>query len=110
MHTYDLTAIDPALAYALRRLRRDSGITQEDVAFVAGLTVASIARIERGATNPRWTTVRRIICALDVGLPELVTMVEDDPSVSSAPAFQDANGGMSCCWPSKGLTLDSDSF
>lgn len=79
MPTHDLTAIDPALAYALRRLRRDSGNTQETVAFSAGLTVAALARIERGVTNPRWITVRRILCALDVGLPEFVTMVEDAP-------------------------------
>jgi predicted transcriptional regulator len=77
MPTHDLMATDPALAYALRRLRRDSGNTQETVAFNAGLTVASLARIERGITNPKWTTVRRIIRALEITLPELITMVED---------------------------------
>lgn len=77
MPAHDPIAIDPALAYALRRLRQDAGNTQETIAFSAGLTVASLARIERGITNPRWGTVRRIICALNVSLPELVTMVED---------------------------------
>jgi predicted transcriptional regulator len=68
---------DPALACALRRLRRASKNTHENIAFSAGITVASLARIERGVTNPRWTTVRRIITALDVSLPELIASVED---------------------------------
>jgi transcriptional regulator with XRE-family HTH domain len=68
---------DPALARALRCLRQASGDTQEDVAFTAGITVASLARIERGEANPRWTTIRRIAKALDVSLHELVTILED---------------------------------
>jgi transcriptional regulator with XRE-family HTH domain len=63
---------DQALAGALRRLRRASGNTQEHVAYEAGITVAALARIERGEANPRWTTVRRIAKALGVSLSELV--------------------------------------
>lgn len=70
---------DQALACALRRLRQDSGSTQEDVAYNAGITVAALARIERGKTTPRWTTVRRIVSALNVSLAELVAAVEDAP-------------------------------
>lgn len=77
MSTQDLT--DQALACALRRLRQDSGSTQEAVAHSAGITVAALARIERGQTNPRWTTVRRITGALKVSLAELVGAVEDAP-------------------------------
>lgn len=77
MPTYDLT--DQALAYALRRLRKMSGSTQEDLAFRAGITAAALARIERGNANPRWTTVRRIISALEVSLAELVAAVEEAP-------------------------------
>jgi transcriptional regulator with XRE-family HTH domain len=77
MPTHDPT--DPDLAWALRSLRRANGNTQENIAFNAGITVTSLARIERGITNPRWTTVRRIIRALDVSLPELVTSIEDAP-------------------------------
>ena len=75
MHTPDLT--DPTLAIALRRFRRESGNTQEDIAFNAGITVAALARIERGAANPHWTTVRRIAGALEISLAELVLAVED---------------------------------
>jgi transcriptional regulator with XRE-family HTH domain len=67
---------DPALACALRGLRRDRGSTQEDAAYKAGITVATLARIERGQASPRWTTVGRIISALGVSLAELVVAVE----------------------------------
>jgi transcriptional regulator with XRE-family HTH domain len=68
---------DQALARALRRVRRANGSTQEDVAHNAGITVAALARIERGKANPRWTTVRRITSALEISLAELVVAVED---------------------------------
>jgi predicted transcriptional regulator len=71
------TSTDQALACVLRRVRRDQGSTQEDVAYNAGITVAALARIERGKANPRWTTVRQIASALEVSLAELVVMVED---------------------------------
>jgi transcriptional regulator with XRE-family HTH domain len=75
MPTHEIT--DRALARALRRLRNETGGTQEDVAYEAGITVAALARIERGETNPRWTTVGRIIRALGVSLSELAVEVED---------------------------------
>jgi transcriptional regulator with XRE-family HTH domain len=68
---------DQALACALRRLRRDSGSTQEDLAYNAGITVGALARIELGHSNPGWTTVKRITSALKISLAELVAAVED---------------------------------
>jgi transcriptional regulator with XRE-family HTH domain len=67
---------DPALAAVLRRLRYERGDTQEDLAHRAGLTVAALARIERGHANPTWTNVRRIAIALDVSLAALGEAVE----------------------------------
>jgi transcriptional regulator with XRE-family HTH domain len=70
------TQVDPALASTLRRLRRERGETQEDLAHRAGLTVAAFARIERGHANPTWTTVRRIADALEITLAALGEDVE----------------------------------
>jgi transcriptional regulator with XRE-family HTH domain len=67
---------DLALAATLRRMRIERGDTQEDLAHMAGLTVAAYARIERGHANPTWTTVRRIAAALDVSLAGLADAVE----------------------------------
>ena len=73
---------DAALARALLSLRRERHQTQEDLAHTAGLTVTAYARIERGTTNPTWTTVRRIATALDITIGELGQAVErhDDPA------------------------------
>jgi predicted transcriptional regulator len=37
---------------------------QEDLAHDTGITVAALARIERGQANPRWTTIKGIASAL----------------------------------------------
>lgn len=72
-------ATDQALAYALRQLRLDRASTQEELAHEAGITVAQIARIERGQADPHWTTVRRIADALELSLVDLVVAIEDAP-------------------------------
>jgi transcriptional regulator with XRE-family HTH domain len=59
---------DKQLAEEIRRTREQRGETQEAVARRAGLTVAAYARIERGTSNPRWTTVMCIAEALGVSL------------------------------------------
>ncbi len=43
---------------------------------MAGLTSSSYSRIERGLTNPAWTTVQRIAGALGVTIVELAEAVE----------------------------------
>lgn len=68
--------VDDALARALRHLREQRGLTQEDVAHKAGLTVTAVARVERGRTDPAWSTVRRIARALEVSLAEIAQAVE----------------------------------
>jgi len=67
---------DRALAATLRAVRTERGHTQEDLAHRAGLTVAAVARIERGQANPTWTTVRRLAQALDISLAALGDAVE----------------------------------
>jgi transcriptional regulator with XRE-family HTH domain len=62
---------DHALAVIVRRARVKRGETQEDVASRAGLTVAAYARIERGTSDPKWTTVRAIAEALEMSLASL---------------------------------------
>jgi transcriptional regulator with XRE-family HTH domain len=66
---------DQTLAAVLRSSRKERGMTQEAVAFNAGLTTRTYQKIERGHTSPEWATVRRIAQALDVGLVELAEAV-----------------------------------
>lgn len=68
---------DLALAAAIRRLREERGLTREAVAFHAGITNGSLARIELAQSAPRWSTVKQIARAMDVSLSELARAVED---------------------------------
>jgi transcriptional regulator with XRE-family HTH domain len=70
---------DQVLAALLKQLREDRKVTQEQLAFDAGITASALSRIERGLNSPGWMTVKRIVEALDVTLVELVTDLEGIP-------------------------------
>jgi transcriptional regulator with XRE-family HTH domain len=63
-------------------LREQRGITQEQLAFDAAVTVSALSRIERGLTSPGWATVRRIARALSLSMVELGCEVEGGGAVS----------------------------
>ncbi len=67
---------DLALSFAVRALREDRALTQETMAFEAGLTFGTISRIELGQACPSWESVRRIAGALQMPVSELVIEVE----------------------------------
>jgi transcriptional regulator with XRE-family HTH domain len=67
---------DQDLAALLKRLREERKVTQEQLAFDAGITASALSRIERGLNSPGWMTVKRIVEALDVTLIELATHLE----------------------------------
>jgi transcriptional regulator with XRE-family HTH domain len=67
---------DRDLAIVLRAFRERDGRSQEMLAHDAGMTVAAIARVERGDANPSWTTVMRIAGALGISLVQLARAVE----------------------------------
>ncbi len=75
---------DPALATALRTLRENGGLTREALAFRAGITIGSLARIELGQATPGWDTIRRIAGALEVSISRLAAAVEA-AEMTSAP-------------------------
>jgi transcriptional regulator with XRE-family HTH domain len=67
---------NPALGITLRRLREERGLTLEDVAYQAGVTVGSLARIELVQSSPRWETVRSILPVLGVPLTRFAVALE----------------------------------
>jgi transcriptional regulator with XRE-family HTH domain len=67
---------DQDLAALLKRIREEKKVTQEQLAFDAGITASALSRIERGLNSPGWMTVKRIVEALDVTLIELATRLE----------------------------------
>ncbi len=56
----------------LKRLRILNALTQEELAGKAGLTPASVARIERNETEPRPSTLRKLAQALSVQPRQLI--------------------------------------
>lgn len=67
---------DLPLATALRQLRHRQGLTQEALALNAHVTVSTLSRIERGLSDPAWTTILTLVRVLDIKLDELVTTIE----------------------------------
>jgi len=56
----------------LKRLRTLRALTQAELADRAGVTTATVARIERDEIEPRMTTLRKLAAALEVDPAELV--------------------------------------
>lgn len=73
------TTPDPALGTAVRRLREGRGVTREVLAFHAGITTGSLARIELAQSVPGWDTVLQLTRALEISLVELAHAVESEP-------------------------------
>jgi transcriptional regulator with XRE-family HTH domain len=69
---------DPALAAAIRKVREARGESREKCANRAGLTGATWMRIESGRSSPAWATVRRMAEALDLSMPDLAELVENE--------------------------------
>ena len=60
-----------AFAEQLKTLRHQAGITQDQLAFEAGISLSQIARIETARINPTLSTVFAIAHALDIPLSTL---------------------------------------
>lgn len=67
---------DPALARAVRKLREQNGMTQEDLATRSGTTLGTISRLESARSAPAWATVRAVAKALGVSLARLGEAIE----------------------------------
>jgi transcriptional regulator with XRE-family HTH domain len=57
------------------RLRR--GLTQKELADLAGMDVASVNQIEREKSPPRPSSIRKLAKALNIKTEQLVEVVED---------------------------------
>lgn len=57
----------------VRRLRRQRGMTQEELAFEAEIDLTYMGGIERGRRNPSLLVMARIAKALLVPLPKLLS-------------------------------------
>lgn len=70
------SAASAALGRVLQELRREAGLTQEQVAERIGTDFTQIGHLERGTTDPRFSTLLRLSQGLDVRLEEIVRRFE----------------------------------
>ncbi len=66
-----------ALAEAVASARKRAGMTQEDVAFEAGISVRHFQALESGALNPSYLVLVAVSRALKVSISRLLSAVED---------------------------------
>lgn len=67
-----------AFGRVLRALRTERGVSQESLAFEAGLQRNYVSLIERGINQPTITTVFKLAHALNVTPARLVALTEQE--------------------------------
>jgi transcriptional regulator with XRE-family HTH domain len=72
MHTARLHRFRMSIAANLLRLRKSQGLTQPQLADLAGLHVNQVRRYEAGSAQPSLDGLKKIALALHVSLDELV--------------------------------------
>ena len=66
-----------ALGEALRTLRLEAGMSQEQLAEGAETDLTQVGGIERGVRNPSYTTLLRLAGALDTSVGKLTTLADE---------------------------------
>jgi transcriptional regulator with XRE-family HTH domain len=96
------------IADHIRRARESLGWTQSELAQRARIDQGDLSRIERGSTDPRWSTVNRISAALGEAIVFEVPSTQRRPlSTRSRAAVRSAAGKTSLKAPEPvGSTLN----
>jgi len=66
-----------ALGEAIRRLRVEADMSQEQLAERAGTDLTQVGGIERGVRNPSYTTLVRLAAALETSVGELTSLADE---------------------------------
>jgi len=66
-------ALRNVLGENVRRLRRECRLTQEELAFEAGIDRTYVSQIERGVINPSLLVLHKVATALKATVSTLVT-------------------------------------
>ena len=65
-----------ALGEAVRRLRLEAKMSQEELAEAAGTDLTQVGGVERGVRNPSYTTLLRLATALGTSVGKLTTLAD----------------------------------
>jgi transcriptional regulator with XRE-family HTH domain len=66
-----------ALGFAIQRLRKEAGLSQEELADLSGVHLTHIGGLERGVRNPSYTTLVRISTALRTQVGRLTVLADE---------------------------------
>jgi transcriptional regulator with XRE-family HTH domain len=66
------------LSKNIRRLRREQGLSQEELSELCGLHRTYVGSVERGERNVTLSTLEAFSDALGVSVPQLLTEKDDD--------------------------------
>lgn len=64
--------INEEVGFKIRRIREERGLSQEELAALAGLHRAYVGQIERGEKNIGLKNLEKIAKALDIGIKVLL--------------------------------------
>ncbi len=70
------TEPQPGLGRAIRELRLEKGLSQEELGHRAEIHPTWVSHVESGRNNPAWGTVRRIAAGLGIGIADLAARAE----------------------------------
>lgn len=70
--------LNDSFANALKKLRSERGLSQEELAFKANLHRTYISQLERGLKSPTLNTLYILAGVLGISLSEFITSIEKD--------------------------------
>ncbi|MEI9429218.1 helix-turn-helix domain-containing protein [Mesorhizobium sp. Cs1299R1N3] len=73
--------VQSLVAWNLRRLRVERGISQDDLALSAGVERAYVGYLERGARNPTIVTLNKLADAMSIHISQLFREPVDGEAV-----------------------------
>lgn len=66
-----------ALGEAIRRLRKQAGLSQEQLADLAATDVTQVGGVERGVRNPSYATLVRFAAALGTTVGAIAVLADE---------------------------------
>lgn len=67
-----------AVARAIRRVRKERGLSQEVLSGLSGIARTHLTMIENGSMQPNLRTIWKIAAALDLRPSELIRLIEKE--------------------------------
>lgn len=78
-------SLNQALGRAIRQLRKEAELTQQALAERAGISKAKLRRIELGAIDADWATVRYLAYGVGVNLADVFRLMEREVEREELP-------------------------